>query len=858
MRPILRTVLTLAFVLFALAPALAASERPPNIILIMADDLGIGELGAYGQTKIRTPHIDRLAAEGIAFDRFYAPSAVCAPTRASLMTGLHTGHSPIRGNKEVGGWGIRKGEGQMPLPDDAVTIAEVLRARGYATGIFGKWGLGGPGSIGHPLHQGFDRFFGYLCQRVAHSFTPPYLWDQHDVYLLPENGYINPHQKLAERPADDSAFARFTGPMYAPELILEQATAFIGQQKDKPFFLYFPTTLPHLALQAPQEWIEQYPREWDEEPYLGDRGYLPSLRPRATYAAMISYFDHSVGMLVDAVDKAGLGEDTLIIVTSDNGATWDIGGMDPAFFRSNGDLRGRKAQLYEGGIRVPFIARWTGRITPGQRSDHRGVLYDMKATIAEAVGAGDVGGDGVSLLPALTGDGEQREHEYLYFEFPEGPQWQAVIRDTYKAIRPDLKNKDLETELYDLESDPGETNNIAQDQPQIMAELSAIMDAARVRNPEFPIAALDGRRVVPEMDGPLSAWNRYEEPLVQRVFESGRFPNIVVATDGSVLAFWDGLIVRRSTDGGETFGPKIKVGPGVMGGGVTVDEATGAIFAFGEESMPPHTPLFVYRSLDHGQTWHRHAISLSGNSMGNVPSMHTNEHGITLRRGLHAGRLIRASRWYAKANYPPENFPTHYTDAIMSDDGGFSWRASEPFPAMGTGEAAIVELRDGTLYYNSRRHWAPPGENARRRWTARSTDEGMTWTDLTMSPVLPDGDQDRDYGLMAGLVRLPAAHCDILLYSNIDSPSGRRNGTIWASFDGGETWPVKRVIEPGPFAYSSLDAGRPGTASEGFVYLLYETGSAGGAVVRFTLPWILGGELTGDGKIPVWMGLLGE
>jgi sialidase-1 len=268
--------------------------------------------------------------------------------------------------------------------------------------------------------------------------------------------------------------------------------------------------------------------------------------------------------------------------------------------------------------------------------------------------------------------------------------------------------------------------------------------------------------------------------------------------------------------------------------------------------MPPHARLVVLRSSDHGRSWLPQTTTIEGNRAGHVPSMHMNERGITLRHGEHRGRLVRASRWYAKANYPPENFPTHYTDAIVSDDGGRSWRTSEPFGAMGTGEAAIVELSDGRLYLNSRRHWAPEGTDARRRWSATSDDGGMTWSEPAICPSLPDGDQDRDYGLMAGLVRLPVAGRDILVFSNIDSPTGRRRGTVWASFDGGRTWPIRRLVTEGPFGYSSLDAGRPGTASEGTIQLLYENGWAGATIARFNLAWILEGEPTGDGEVPAW------
>jgi sialidase-1 len=337
----------------------------------------------------------------------------------------------------------------------------------------------------------------------------------------------------------------------------------------------------------------------------------------------------------------------------------------------------------------------------------------------------------------------------------------------------------------------------------------------------------------------------------QRLFDSGRFPNVVVANDGGVLAFWDGVRVRRSEDGGKSWGPASDVGKGFMGGGVTVDRLGGDILAFVEERHPP-APLTLFRSRDHGRTWRPEPATVRPGKSGNVPSMHMNEHGITLLHGRDRGRLLRASRWYAGKN-DKEHHPLHYTDAIFSDDGGRTWQASEPFPAMGTGEAAVAELSDGTLYYNSRRHWAPPGVNARRRWTARSADGGRTWGDLAICDALPDGDQDRDYGLMGGMVRLPVEGRDVLLFSNIASPSGRKNGMVWASFDGGRTWPVRQSVTPGAFAYSSMDAGLPGTAAEGWVYLLFED-DRGGSVARFNLSWVANGELTGDGSVPAWAG----
>ncbi len=350
----------------------------------------------------------------------------------------------------------------------------------------------------------------------------------------------------------------------------------------------------------------------------------------------------------------------------------------------------------------------------------------------------------------------------------------------------------------------------------------------------------------------LSSCNRREEnPFwddgtekfeVHAIFDGERFPNVVVAMDGTVIATWgrDSYKVRRSEDGGNTWGPVITVAdPGFHGGGLTVDENSGALFAFIEEGHPP-SPLAVYKSTDHGKTWYMHDVEIHPDIKGNIPSMHMNERGITLRYGEYAGRLIRPARSYGGGNQR-EFWPEHYTNAIYSDDGGSTWHTSDPFPAYGTGEAALEELSDGRIYYNSRRHLSTDGLNPRMRYIAWSNDGGHTWEDMSVSDELPDGDQDRDYGLMAGLVRLPLDDHDILLFSNIDSPGGRSRGTIWASFDGGKTWPVKRLAEQGSFAYSSMAAGRNGTPSEGMIYLFYES-EGKGKIARFNLAWVTEGE----------------
>lgn len=336
----------------------------------------------------------------------------------------------------------------------------------------------------------------------------------------------------------------------------------------------------------------------------------------------------------------------------------------------------------------------------------------------------------------------------------------------------------------------------------------------------------------------------------QDLYPDERFPNIVVTTRGTLLATWgsENIRVRRSEDGGKTWQPAITISnPGFHGGGTTVDENTGDILVFVEEKHPP-APITIFRSRDDGRTWASEKFVVKPNSLGHVPSMHMNEKGITLMHGRHKGRLILPSRYYGAGNHRAA-WPEHYSNATFSDDGGKTWQNSEPFPEQGTGEGCIVELTDGRLYYNSRMHWDQRPDNTRRR-AAWSADGGRTWKDWRIVEVLPDGDQHRSYGLMGGLTRLPVAGRDVLIFSNIDTTTpNRERATVWASFDGGQTWPVKRLVHDGPSAYSALVAGRPGTASEGWIYLNFESGK-GSKVARFNLAWFLEGERTGDGAIP--------
>lgn len=460
-------------------PHRSAAVDAPNIILIMADDLGYGELGAYGQRQIRTPRLDRMAAEGIRLTQFYSGSPVCAPARATLLTGRHTGHAYVRDNQELGGFSDADERGQVALPPDTPTMARGLAALGYTTAAVGKWGLGGPGSTGVPTRQGFDLFFGYLDQKQAHNYYPTHLWRNEERYPL-RNEYFSPHQTLQGDPNDPAAYRKYTGTDYSIDVMTREATAFLRANKDRRFFLYVAPPLPHLALQVPEAALKEYGGAFPETPYTGDKRYLPSRTPRAAYAAMITYLDAQVGTLLDTVREAGLDDRTLVVFTSDNGATFDIGGAPTAFFKSNGALRGHKTQLYEGGIRVPMIARWPGRIRPGTTSAHVAANWDLWATFADLAGAPPPQGtDGISLLPVLLGRPAPPEHEALYWEYHSQGGAQAVRLGRWKGVRNKVThNPGAPLELYDLEKDPAETTDVAAVHPDVVRRVTAIMRAS--------------------------------------------------------------------------------------------------------------------------------------------------------------------------------------------------------------------------------------------------------------------------------------------------------------------------------------------------------------------------------------------
>ncbi len=448
------------------------NSTPPNIILIVADDLGYNETGCYGQEIIKTPFIDQMAEEGIRFTQFYSGSPVCAPSRCVLMTGQHSGHAFVRNNYEVkGGDGFW---GQMPLADSVVTLAEILKVKGYATGAMGKWGLGKIGSEGDPNNQGFDLFYGFNCQRHAHNHYPRFLIRNQDTVWLEGNS------------------RELFGEQYSQDLFIKEAKSFISENREKPFFLYLPFIIPHLSIQVPDESLEEYKGVIPEEEYV-HRGYLQHPYPRAGYAAMITHMDRGIGEILELLEELEIEENTLVIFTSDNGPTYDrLGGSDSDFFMSARPFRGLKGSVYEGGIRVPLVACWPGKIQPGSVTDHISAFQDLLPTIAEIAGEQYPENiDGISFSPTLYGKEGQENHEYLYMEFPSYGGQQMVRMGSWKGVRQNIFKDSLQIELYNLDSDIGETNDISADHPDIVQRIEAIMKTARVPSEEFPFGILD-------------------------------------------------------------------------------------------------------------------------------------------------------------------------------------------------------------------------------------------------------------------------------------------------------------------------------------------------------------------------------
>lgn len=448
-----------AFLLLLVATLTAqARAEQPNIIYILLDDAGYGDLGCYGQKKFTTPNIDRLASEGMKFTDHYSGSTVCAPTRCSLMTGLHTGHCFVRGNREV------KPEGQSPMPADVVTIPRLLHQAGYQTGMFGKWGLGAPGSTSDPM-QHFDSFFGYNCQREAHNYYPDHLWKNDQRVEL-------------------------DGKTYAHDLIIENALNFVRSNSTGPFFCYMSVTIPHAAMQVPEDSMAPFRKKFPQfEDVIGKYAGPDVRNPVAGFAGMMTRLDQQVGQLLTLLQELDIDDKTLVMLSSDNGPHKE-GGHQPDFFDSNGPLRGYKRDLYEGGIRAPLLARWPGKLEAGAVSHLISAHWDMLPTFCELAGAQTPNGlDGISIVPTLLGHtDEQAQHEALYWEFSERGRSQAARVGNWKGVRLDLKkHPDAPIELYDLSNDIGEEHNVADTHPEIVSKLKAVMQREHVESESFPL-----------------------------------------------------------------------------------------------------------------------------------------------------------------------------------------------------------------------------------------------------------------------------------------------------------------------------------------------------------------------------------
>ena len=452
---------TLSFFLLACLSIAAAGARSeatsqPNIIYILLDDAGYGDLSCYGQTKFLTPNIDRLASEGMKFTNHYSGSTVCAPTRSVIMSGLHTGHTPSRGNREI------KPVGQFPIPATTFTIAEALKKAGYATGAFGKWGLGNPGSEGDPIHQGFDRFFGYNCQRNAHTYYPTWLFD-------------------------DLRKIELDGKTYAHDLIMDKAVEWIDRQHENPFFCFLPVTIPHAAMHVPEKYAAPFRKKFPEfENKVGRYGNNKPFakNPAAQFAGMMTALDVGIGRVLKSLKKHQIDQNTIVLLSSDNGPHKE-GGHMPNYFNSNGGLRGFKRDLYEGGIRCPLLVRWPGKVEAGSTSNHISAHWDLFPTFCELAGINPPEGlDGISFLPTLLGK-EQEKHEHLYWEFYEGGGKRAVRIGKWKAVQNQVnrKGKDAPIEIYDLESDRAETSDLAAHNSELIARIQKIFERSHTPSP---------------------------------------------------------------------------------------------------------------------------------------------------------------------------------------------------------------------------------------------------------------------------------------------------------------------------------------------------------------------------------------
>ena len=446
---------TFLLILFLVFAGYSFAADKPNIVYILLDDAGYGDLSCYGQKKFKTPNIDRLASEGMKFTQHYSGSTVCAPTRCVLMTGVHTGHAFVRGNREV------KPEGQAPMPADIVTIPRLLKKGGYKTGVFGKWGLGAPGSVSDPAEH-FDSFYGYNCQREAHSYYPDHLWNNFEKIEL-------------------------DGKTYAHDPIMNQALDFMKANKKGPFFLFLPVTIPHAAMHVPEKYSAPYRKKFPQfENKIGKYSGPKVKNPIAAFAGMMTKLDEDVGRLLDLISELGIDENTLVMLSSDNGPHRE-GGHDPVFFDSNGPLTGFKRDLTEGGIRAPLLARWPGTIKAGQVSDLASAHWDMLPTFCDLAEVEvEIKIDGISMVPTLTGKGQQKQHDYLYWEFFERGGKKAARWGDWKAIQRDINNNPgSQVMIYDLSEDVAEENDLASSRPDLVEKARGIFSEAHAPSPNW-------------------------------------------------------------------------------------------------------------------------------------------------------------------------------------------------------------------------------------------------------------------------------------------------------------------------------------------------------------------------------------
>ena len=486
MRTLIQSVVwSWVFIILGL-PVSGAESRQPNIVLIVADDLGYGELGCYGQQWIKTPNIDQLAADGMRFTQFYSGSPVCAPSRCTLMTGKHTGHAATRNNgapkhlehlREKFGWEFK---GQNPMPPEEVLLSEILKQRGYATAAIGKWGLGHFGTTGDPTVRGIDLFYGFNSQSHAHNHYPKFLWRNRTKVRFPGNDRT------------------LSGETFSQDKFAEVALQFIKDHQKQPFFLYLPFAIPHLGIQVPQSSLAQYedkiPEQNDESRY--GKHYVRHPKPRAGYAAMVSHMDRDIGNIMQLVDQLGLAEDTIFLFSSDNGPTYNrLGGSDSDFFNSSGPLRGRKGSVLEGGIRVPLIVKWPDKIQAGSTTNHQAAFWDILPTVCEILNEQPPSEiDGISIAPTLMNEGEQLQHDYLYWEFPAYGGQQAVRVGDWKAIRSEINQGNMKLQLYNLAEDLGEKNDLASKHPDRVAEMERIMVEAHIPSERFPLFASEKQK----------------------------------------------------------------------------------------------------------------------------------------------------------------------------------------------------------------------------------------------------------------------------------------------------------------------------------------------------------------------------